>query len=306
MTNWAEYNEALRRRGDLTIWFEDGVADLWSAPRRRTRGGQARYSNLAIEICLSPRLVFGLPLRQTQGFVRSIVRLTGASIAAPCFSTLSRRGVGLKTGVRKRPPADEPVHLVVDSTGLKIFGGGEWLEEKHKIKRKRRCWHKLHLGLDLLSGEIVCADLTEESIGDTTALADLLAQIAAPVARFVADGAYDGAPVSDLVEARFGDQVEVIIPPPKNAVPSTDAARNPTSRDRHIEAIATQGRMGWQKSSGYSQRSRIEAQMSRRKAVIGPKLKARTFANQRTEAAIGVGILNRMTRLGRAEFERVA
>ena len=130
VTNWAEYNEALRRRGDLTIWFEDGVADLWSAPRRRTRGGQARYSNLAIEICLSPRLVFGLPLRQTQGFVRSIVRLTGASIAAPCFSTLSRRGVGLKTGVRKHPPADEPVHLVVDSTGLKIFGGGEWLEEK--------------------------------------------------------------------------------------------------------------------------------------------------------------------------------
>ena len=204
VTNWTEYNEALRRRGDLTIWFEEGVADLWSAPQRRTRGGQARYSDLAIEICLSLRLVFGLPLRQTQGFVRSIARLAGASIAAPCFSTLSRRGAGLKTGVGKRPPADEPVHLVVDSTGLKIFGAGEWLEEKHKTGRKRRTWRKLHLGLDLLSGEILCADLTEESIGDTTALADLLGQIDAPVARFIADGAYDGAPVSDLVEARLG------------------------------------------------------------------------------------------------------
>lgn len=129
VTNWTEYNEALRRRGDLTIWFEDGVADLWSAPRRLTRGGQARYSDLAIEICLTLRLVFGLPLRQTQGSVRSIARLTGASFSAPCFSTLSRRGAGVKKGDRKRSPVDEPMHLVVDSTGLKVFGAGEWLEE---------------------------------------------------------------------------------------------------------------------------------------------------------------------------------
>ncbi|WP_157017107.1 IS5 family transposase [Mesorhizobium xinjiangense] len=206
VTNWAEYNEALRRRGDLTIWVEDGVADLWSAPRRLARGGQARYSDLAIEICPTLRLVIGLPLRQTQGFVRSIARLTDSSISAPCFSTLSRRGVGLNTGVRKRSPADEPVHLVVDSTDLKVFGAGEWLEEKHETRRKRRSWRKLHLGLDLLSGEILCADLTLERIGDTTVLPELLGQIDAPVARFIADGAYDGAPVSDLVEARFGDQ----------------------------------------------------------------------------------------------------
>lgn len=306
VTNWTEYNEALRRRGDLTIWFEDGVTDLWSAPRRRTRGGQARYSDLAIEICLTLRLVFCLPLRQTQGFVRSIARLTGTSISAPCFSTLSRRGVSLKKGDRKRSPADEPVHLVVDSTGLKVFGAGEWLEEKHEARRKRRSWRKLHLGLDLLSGEILCADLTLESTGDTTALPELLAQTDAPVAQFIADGAYDGASVSDLVEARFGNQVEVIIPPSKNAVPSVNAAHDPTSRDRHIHAIATQGRMGWQKSSGYNQRSRIEAQMGRWKTVIGPKLKARTLVNQRTEATISARILNRMTRLGRAECERVA
>lgn len=198
------------------------------------------------------------------------------------------------------------MHLVVDSTWLKVFGAGEWLEEKHEARRKRRSWRKLHLGLDLLSGEILCADLTLESIGDTTALPGLLTQIEAPVARFIADGAYDGTPVSDLFEAGFGNQVEVIIPPPKNAVPSVNAAHNPTSRDRHIDAIATQGSMGWQKSSGYNQRSRVEAQMGRWKTVIGPKLKARTLVNQRTEATIGARILNRMTRLGRAELERVA
>ncbi|MHA6646394.1 transposase [Mesorhizobium sp. A623] len=116
VTNWTEYNEALRRRGDLTIWFEGGVADLWSASRRKTRGGQALYSDMAIEICLTLRLVFGLPLRQTQGFVRSIAQLTGATIAAPCFSTLSRRGAVLKIRVGKRPPTNEPVYPGVNYT----------------------------------------------------------------------------------------------------------------------------------------------------------------------------------------------
>lgn len=201
----------------------------------------------------------------------------------------SRRGASLQAGIRKRPPADEPVHLVVDSTGLKIFGAGEWLEEKHKTDRKRRTWRKLHLGLDLLSGEILCADLTLESIGDTTALPDLLDQVDPPVTRFVADGAYDGGLVSDLVEARLGAEVEIIIPPPKNAVASADAARNPTSRDRHIDAIATQGRMGWQKSGGYNQRARIEARMARWKTVIGPNLKARALAGLIFISALHLG-----------------
>ena len=228
------------------------MADFWQAPRRRTRGGQAIYSDLAIGICLRLRLVFGLPLRQTQGFVRSIARLTGASIVAPCFSTLSRRSVGLRLLDRKHLPPGEPVHLVVDSTGLKIFGAGEWLEEKHKTKSRRRSWRKLHIGMDLVSGEILCADLTLETTGDTTALPGLLDQINAQLIRLIADGAYDGEPVTKEIVARFGDAVEVIIPPPKNAVLSDEAAEAPTARDRHIAAIAAQGRMGWQKSSGYN------------------------------------------------------
>ncbi|MCL4153493.1 UNVERIFIED_CONTAM: hypothetical protein GTU68_054429 [Idotea baltica] len=162
VTNWAEYNQGLRQRGDVTFWISEGALDRWSAPRRTTRGGQPRYSDLAIELCLTPGMVFHQPLRQTQGLMRSIAELLGVEIAVPDFSTLSRRGNGLVLSERQRLDTRAPVHLVVDSTGLKTFGEGEWLEQKHKTKRKRRSWRKLHLGLDLVSGEIVCADPTSQ------------------------------------------------------------------------------------------------------------------------------------------------
>jgi hypothetical protein len=189
---------------------------------------------------------------------------------------------------------------------LKIFGEGEWLEKKHKTKRKRRSWRKLHLGLDLVSGQIVCSDLTTDDIGDPTALPGLLDQIDAPADLFLADGAYDGEPTVQALSERFGSAIEVTIPPPKNAILSPEAAQNPNARDRHIADIAAHGRMAWQKSSGYNQRSRIETQIGRWKAVIGPKLKARSFENQKTETKIGVRLLNRMTELARPKFERTA
>lgn len=306
VTNWADYNEGLRRRGDLTVWISEDALALWSAPRRTTRGGQPHYSDLAIELCLTLGLVFKQPLRQTQGLMRSIARLLGVEIAVPDFSTLSRRGNGLTLHRKATSKSDKPVQLVVDSTGLKIFGEGEWLEEKHKIKRKRRAWRKLHLGLDLVSGEIVCSDLTKDDVGDPTALPDLLGQIDGPVDRFLADGAYDGEPTSDLLTARFGSTIEVIIPPPRNAILSPNAAQDPTVRDCNIANIDSHGRIAWQKATGYNQRSRGETLMGRWKAVIGPKLKARTFENQKTEARIGVRVLNRMTELGRSSFERTA
>ena len=306
VTNWAVYNESLRQRGDLTFWISDEALSLWSAPRRATPGGQPRYSDLAIELCLTLGMVFSQPLRQTQGLMRSIAKLLGVEIVVPDFSTLSRRGNGLM--VRAKPNANNQaaIHLTVDSTGLKIFGEGEWLVEKHKTKRKRRSWRKLHLGLDLVSGEIVCSDLTTDDVGDPTALPGLLDQVDGPVDLFLADGAYDGGPTCDLLAERFGSTIEVTIPPPKNATLSRNAAQHLTVRDCHIAGIQAHGRMAWQKASGYNQRSRIETQMGRWKAVIGPKLKARSFENQKTEAKIGVRVLNRMTRLGRPNFERTA
>ncbi|MER8949872.1 IS5 family transposase [Mesorhizobium sp. M0809] len=177
------------------------------------------------------RVVYGLALRQTQGLMGSVAALMGVDIAVPDFSTLSRRSKGLalpsaKSGAR----TTGPVHLVVDSTGLKIFGEGEWLENKHKIKAKRKRWRKLHLGLDLVSGEIVCSDLTADDVGDPTALPDLLDQISGPVDKFIADGAYDGAPTRDLLATRFGEIVEVIVPPPKTAIPSSQSVLVPSIR----------------------------------------------------------------------------
>jgi hypothetical protein len=306
VTNWSEYNEGLRRRGDLTVWISDYALELCTAPRRTTPGGQPYYSDLAIELCLTLGMVCKQPLRQTQGLMRSIATLLGLEIAVPDFSTLSRRSNCLILRPKPRTDNQASIQLVVDSTGLKIFGKGARLDDKYKTNAKRRSWRKLHLGLDLVSGEIVCSDLTTDDIGDPTALPVLLDQVNGPVDLFLADGAYDGNPTSDLLAARFGSMIEVIIPPPKHAVFSPNIAQHPTSRDCHIAEIESKGRIAWQKSSGYNQRRRGETLMGRWKTVIGSKLKARTFNNQKTEANIGVRVLNRMTELGRPNFERIA
>ncbi len=306
ITNWAVYNESLRQRGDVTVWLSAQVEALWRAERRKTRGGQPTYSDLAITVCLTLGMVYKQPLRQTEGFVRSLVKLMGVDICVPDFSTFSRRGSGLDLPLKSRSDKAGRIQLVVDSTGLKVFGEGEWLQSKHKTKAKRKSWRKLHLGLDLVTGEIVCSDLTTDGVGDPTALPELLDQIDGDVSHFIADGAYDGDPISDLLVKLFGVDVEITIPPPKTAVLSAEAAVNPTLRDQRISAIRTGGRMAWQVSSGYNQRSRAETQMGRWKMVIGPKLKARSFPNQKTEARIGTNILNKMTELGRAKFEVAA
>jgi hypothetical protein len=306
VTNWAEYIEGLRRRGDLTVWICDDALDLWTAPRGTTPGGQPHYFDLAIELCLTLGKVFKQPLRQTQGLMRGIAEVLGVEIAVPDFSTLSRRGNGVILQTGPRADKQAAIHLVVDSTGLKIFGEGDWLEEKHKTKAKRKSWRKLHLGLDLVSGQIVCSDLTADDIGDPTALPSLLDQTDGPVDLFLADGAYDGEPTVAALTERLGSAIKATIPPAKNAALSPGALRNPSIRDRHIGEIEADGRMAWQKSSRYNQRSRIETQIGRWKAVIGHKLKARSFENQNTEAKIGVRILNRMTELGRPKFERTA
>jgi hypothetical protein len=162
------------------------------------------------------------------------------------------------------------------------------------------------LGLDLVSGEVVCSELTTDDVGDPTALPSLLDQIDSPVDLFLADGAYDGEPTVEVLTKRFGSEIDITIPPPKIAIVSPNAFRSPSIRDCHIADIGAHGRMAWQKASGNNQRSRVETLMGRWKTVSGPKLKARTFENQKTEIKIGVRILNQMTELGMPNFERTA
>src|SRR5271163_4124627 len=154
VTNWPEYDAALRRRGSLTVWVTDEAIAAWQAEPRTTRGGQPRYSQLAIATALTLRTVFRLGLRQTEGLIGSVSGLLGLDLAIPDHSTLSRRAETL--AVAGPPPSAEPVHLLVDSTGLKLSGAGEWLVEKHGTSR-RRSWRKLHIGVDADTGRIVAA-----------------------------------------------------------------------------------------------------------------------------------------------------
>jgi hypothetical protein len=264
----------------------------WHAPATGGRGGQPTHSATAIETGLALRLVFHQPLRQAEGLLRSIANVLAIDIAIPDHTTLSRRGGGL-TVLPNRVGRDEPLHLLVDSTGLKIYGEGEWLDQKHGVRSRRR-WRKLHLGVDADTHEVVASELTPDDVGDVSAAPELLDQVEAGVASLTADGAYDGAAVYDAVADRHPG-ASVTIPPRTTAVPSETTT---TQRDGHLAAIARHGRMSWQRGSGHNRRSLAETGVCRCKAIIGRRLHARTLPNQRTEAKIGCNALNRMTRLG--------
>src|SRR3978361_1292615 len=188
VTNSAAYDAALRRRGSLTVWFTDAAIAAWGAERRTTPGGPPRYSSLAILTALTLRAVFRLALRQTEGLIVSIIRLLGLTLAVPDHSTLSRRAQMLD--VPRSRSGREPMHLLVDSTGLKLCGAGEWLGEKHGT-RTRRSWRKLHIGMDANTGDIVAATLTTNDIDDASQIDSLLGQVEGPLASFTGDGASD-------------------------------------------------------------------------------------------------------------------
>src|SRR3954471_20015740 len=269
--NWREYEAGLRGRGSLTIWVTQEAVEAWRAAARTTPGGQARYSPLAIETSLTLRVVFDLALRQTEGLVGSILELMGLPLPVPDHSTLSRRATTLGVAPAARTTSG-PRHLLVDSTGLKLGGPGEWLIEKHGTKR-RKAWRKLHLGVDAETGEIVAATLTAKEVDDAAQLGPLLEQIEGDVSSVTADGAYDQDGVYDTVAARH-PAAAVVVPPRSTAVPSPSADTGPTQRDRHLQSIAERGPRGWQKSSGYNQRAKAEAAMSRYKRVIGDTLRS--------------------------------
>jgi len=310
VTNWPAYDASLRQRGSLTVWFTDEAIAAWRAEPRTTRGGQPWYSELAILTALTLRAVFRLAYRQTEGLIGSLMRLLGLDLPVPDHTTLSRRAATLEVP-RPRPGRNAeaggeaaPVHLLVDSTGLKLCGPGEWLVEKHGT-RMRRSWRKLHLGRDADTGQIVAATLTTHDVDDGSQVGPLLDQVDGPIASFIGDGAYD----QDGVYASVGErhpEAAIIVPPRSTAVPSQAAETAPTQRDRHLQLIAEEGRMGWQTASGYSKRARAEAAIGRWKQVIGDRLRAHTDEGRATEVDVAVYVLNRMLDLGRPNYVRIS
>lgn len=304
VTNWAEYEAGLRRRGSLTLWMTPEALSSWQAPKRTTRGGQPRYSDLAIETALTLGLVFGLRLRQTEGFVTSVLKLIGLDLAVPDHTTLSRRANKPRvpdTRHDDRLPEKGSVHVLIDSTGLQVYGAGQWLEEKHGVK-SRSGWRKFHLALDADSSNIIAHVITDQDAGDASQVEPLLDQIDTPIEQFTADGAYDGEPTYDAV-ADHSPDAAVIIPPRANAVERQDADSS-SQRARHIAAINADGRMKWQAATGYGKRSMVETAIGRYKSIIGRRLRARSFAAQKMEVALGCAVLNRMLACARPKSVR--
>jgi hypothetical protein len=262
VTNWPAYDASLRQRGSLTVWFTEEAVEAWAAEPRTTRGGQPWYSPLAILTALTVRAVFRLAFRQTEGLIGSIIGLLGLSLRVPDHTTLCRRaetlevprpkprgaGAGADDAAGGADDGAEPLHLLVDSTGLKLCGPGEWLLEKHGTKT-RRSWRKLHLGMDADTGQIVAAALTPHDVDDGSQAGPLLDHVAGPVVSFTGDGAYDQDGVYASVAERH-PEAAVVVPPRATAVPSETAESAPTPRDRHLQHIADHGRMAWQKASG--------------------------------------------------------
>lgn len=306
--NWAVYDHALVQRGRLDVWVSEEILDAWQYTGPSQRGAQFYYSDLAIETALTIRTLFKLPLRQTEGFVQSLLDLLGLPLEAPDHTTLSRRqkGLPIDLGVQS---SKKPRHLVVDSTGLKLYGEGEWNVRQHGWT-KRRIWRKLHLGTDAETGEITAETLTEASVDDASQVRPILRQTEAEVARFYGDGAYDRWRVHYALAyppSGVWPPIEAVIPPRRDA-----AIHTAKRRHRHIEArnervgkIGRQGRKRWKRESGYHRRNLAESSMARYKRILGPQLMARSWSGQQTEARIGCRILNRMIQLGKPETVRV-
>ena len=296
VTNWSSYEAGLRRRGSLTFWVDEDAIAGWRAAPRTTPGGQARYADLAIETALPVRSVFHQPLRQTEGLLGSLLQLLGLDLPVPDHTTLSRRSAKLTLVLRAGLP-DGPVHLVLDSTGLKVYGAGEWLVDKHGA-RSPRSWRKLHLCVDATSSTIVGAVLTTTEAGDASQVGPLLEQTTGLITTLLADGAYDGGPIYQAIAHR-APGAAVVIPPRATAGPRAMADTAPTQRDRHIQRIAEISRMGWQRETKYGRRSKGETAMARYKGILGDRLHARSLSAQQAEAIIGVTTLNRMLDAGR-------
>ena len=282
--------------------MEQSVLENWlEAHKSGRRGASLTYSDAAIETILVLKAVYHLPLRAAQGFAHSVLKLMGVELPVPHFSTLSRRQIGLELAM-PRLGAGEAIHLVVDSTGCKVYGEGEWKVRVHG-KSKRRTWRKLHLGVDEGSGEIMAAVLSSNNVSDGEVLPMLLEQVEEPIEQLGGDGSYDQRPCYEVLEKRRQEQerpLKVSIPPRRGARIWQHGNRReqPLARDENLRAIRQVGRKRWKQQSSYHRRSLAETAMSRYKRIVGEKLQARDFSRQSTEAFVGVLILNRMTALG--------
>jgi DDE family transposase len=297
--NWKQYNTALINRGSLTIWFDSASRDKWVNHEKPSgRGRPLKYADAAILCCLTIREVYHLPLRQTQGLVRSIAQILGIDLPAPHYSILSRRARSLR--VKLHSQRKKVIrHLVFDATGLKVFGEGEWKVRTHGAD-KRRTWRKLHISMDGDSQLVVTAAITGKDVVDPRMMPAQLKQVGAQVERVYGDGAYDSRPCYRAIQECGA---RAIIPPRKGAVFWKDDYLK--DRNKNLRGVRKLGLKEWKKRSGYHKRSLVETKFYRLKTIFTDKLRSRRDDTQSTEAMMRCAALNRMTLLGMPDSYRV-
>lgn len=298
LSNWSDYNAALRHRGEIDVWLsEDAIAQWYEVNRVYDGTGTPKlYTDFAIKTCHEIRQVYRLPLRQCQGFIDSLFRLMDVALSCPDFSVLSKRlgELGIKVPKYKETDqADADVHAIaIDSTGLKRFGRGEWHQEKYELSSKAS-WRKLHVAISQSHYFEACV-LTDRFSHDDQQVGTMLSQIHDPIDHFSGDGAYDETPVYDAVAAHSPD-ADIVIPPRVNAVENDTAAG---ARNESLREIKEHGRMQWQRNREYGRRNYAELGVQRYQRILGDTMHARNMDRQTQEAMIGCGVLNKMTSLG--------
>ena len=296
LRNWREYNAARSQRGSLILWVSEAALCAWHDEVRTGRPGAARtYSNTAITCMALLGAVYRLTLRATQGLLNSVLRLLRVELPVAAYTPLCRRRRTLGISLPRRAQGDS-LHVVVDATGIKVYGEGEWTVRFHG-KSKRRTWRKLHVGIDAATDEIVAAAVTTNDLSDSQLLPDLLTQIDADIAQVSGDGAYDPHAGYTAISAR---QAQVAIPPRHGACIWQHGNSNDPSlaRDENVRCIRRIGRAGWKQKIGYYRRSLVETAIFRVKTIFGDRMRARSFEGQGAEMLIRCAALNRMTHLG--------
>jgi hypothetical protein len=299
--NWKEYNESLKQRGKIEVWLDQNILDNWynendnPKEEKRKQGAQPIYTDDAVNLTLQFGKVFDQRLRQTEGLVISIFESLKIELDVPDYSTLSRRGEKIEVKIPKTNK-NEGLAIIADSSGLKVFGDGEWKVRKHGYS-KRRTWRKFHIGVTR-DGEIRATELTDNSVADNEIIPDLLNQEKETINEFSGDGAYDKRNVYDYLQKRKVDKI--LVPPQKNAKiwKHGNCKSPPHPRDENLRQIRKTSRKRWKEFYGYHIRSLSENVFFRFKTIFGDKLHARKFANQITETKISAVILNKMASLG--------
>lgn len=307
--NWRQYNEALVQRGSLTFWFNEDIIKNWHIKDQSpARGRPKKYSDVAITCGLTLKAVFSLTFRATEGFIRSLISKMKVQAETPDYSLLCKRQKTLEVALPKNKlNPKENINIVVDATGLKVFGEGEWKVRQHSYE-KRRVWRKLHLAINADSQEIEAFKLTELGTQDGCVLPGLIDQIDKKIEIVVGDGAYDRYKGHRLAKEKG---FKLIAPPRIDAKPTVECTGDSTrqklkqdmrealkNRDSYIERIRQIGSKEWKKEVGYHQRSLAETAMFRVKTLLNNKLSSRKFEHQKIEVAIWCNIINQITRLG--------